>query len=105
MDETRLDYCSKCLDDHETRLRHLEANNKEQAKLYVISDKLGDRITSLDDKMDVRFNALEKLVEVRVAVVTAEKSVKSESRSDMYSLIGMIISVGTFVILVWKLAL
>jgi hypothetical protein len=104
MDEAHLDYCRECLKDHEVRLRDIEKNNKEQVKLYVEREKLDLKINSLDDKCDFKFQALEKLLEAKVVEVKTEhKTEKKENRSDVYAAIGMVISIGTFLILVWKL--
>lgn len=85
MDETRLDYTHKMLDDHEQRIRNLEQNNK----------------------LEVRVEVLEQYMKGEIAVCGKTKegvTERRESRSDIYAIIGMIISVATFFILVWKLA-
>jgi hypothetical protein len=104
MDEAHIDYCRECIKDHEVRLREIESNNKEQVKLYVEREKLDIRINSLDEKCDVRFNSLEKWMEARILTLTTENKIeKKESRSDVYAMIGMLISIGTFLVLIWKL--
>jgi uncharacterized Ntn-hydrolase superfamily protein len=105
MDDIRIDFCNKCIDDHEQRLRHIEANNKEQAKLYLIAEKLSDTIDALEEKCDLRFNNLEKWMEARVAVIASESIGKKETKSDMYALLALLISIGSFIILVYKFML
>ena len=106
MDEAHIDYCKECLKDHEIRLRDIEKNNKEQVKLYVEREKLDIKINALDDKCDFKFQALEKLLEAKVVEVKTEQKVeKKESKSDIYAAIGMIISIGTFIILLFKVVL
>jgi len=96
-------YASKCIDDHEQRLRHLEANNKEQAKLFVISEKLESQIRALDDKTQVRFAAVEKYIDQRSAVTESERYIKTESKSDLFSMVALVVSVASFIILFYKL--
>ncbi len=78
MDEVELKFCQKCLDDHEERIRELEQNNK----------------------LEIRVEVLESYMKGEIAIVGNRK----ESRSDMYALIGMCISVCTFIVLLWKLS-
>jgi hypothetical protein len=73
-----MDYRNNCIDDHEQRIRHLEANNKEQAKLFVMSEKLENMITALDQKNAVRFISLEKWMDSQIAIVAAERATRRE---------------------------
>ena len=77
MDDVHLAYCRECLKDHEDRLRNLEQNNK----------------------LELRVEILEKFMSGQISTGTTQK----EGRSDIYALIGMCISVATFLILIWKL--
>jgi hypothetical protein len=93
------DYRTKCIDDHEQRLRHLEANGKEQTKLFVMSEKLEGQIHALDEKTSIRLNAIEKLVDTRIAVLASEKATCQEQKiekkdwnSDLVSYIALAMS-------------
>ena len=98
-------YCDKCIDDHEKRLRIIEANNKEQAKLYYEREKLDLKISGVERYLDTRIDALEKWKDLRMAELITEKSNKVEGKHDVFSIISMIVSIGTFVILIVKFAL
>ena len=102
MDDLRIGYCTKCLDDHEERIRSLEADNKKQEKFYLITEKLDAQIRALDEKTQVKFQALEKYVETTRATSEAEHHAKSDTKADLYSMIALVISVGSFIILVFK---
>jgi hypothetical protein len=78
MDDVHLLYCKECLKDHEDRIRNLEQNNK----------------------LELRVEILEKFMSGQISTGATRK----ESRADVYALIGMCISVATFLILIWKLA-
>ncbi len=78
MDEIRLDYCHKLLDDHEDRLRKIEQ----------------------DREIEVRVEILEAYMKGEIGLTKQRK----EGKTDIYALVGMIVSVATFVILVWKLS-
>ena len=102
-------YREDCINDHEQRLRHLEANNKEQAKLFVLSEKLSGEIQALDDKHDVRFMNLEKYMDSQIAIVAVERAnrkehveEKKDSKSDLFSIIAVIISVAVLILSVFK---
>jgi hypothetical protein len=98
-------YCIKCIDDHEERLRVIEANNKEQAKLYYEREKLDLKIDGVQKYLDTRIDTLEKWKDLRMAELITEKSNKVEGKHDVYSIISMIVSIGTFVILIVKVTL
>lgn len=94
-----VDYRNRCIDDHEMRLRHLEANNKEQAKLFVMSEKLENQIQALDDKTDVRFKNLEKWMDSQIAIIAVERATQKErveevkdTKKDLFGIIALVIS-------------
>ena len=103
--EFRITVCDTRLNDQETRIRHLEANNKEQAKLYLISDKLGDRITAVEDKIDIRLGAIEQWKESRMATLATEHLDKREGRGDTTPLISLIISLVALTVIILKAVL
>jgi hypothetical protein len=99
------DYRTKCIDDHEQRLRHLEANNKEQAKLFVMSEKLEGQIQALDDKNAVRFAAIEKWMDAQIAIAAVQLATKKEQivekrdwKSDVFGIAALIISVSLLIL-------
>jgi hypothetical protein len=102
MDDLRIGYCTKCLDDHEERIRGLEADNKKQEKFYLITEKLDTQIRALDEKTQIRFRLLEKYMETTRATSDAEHHMKTDSKADLFSIIALVISVGSFVVLLFK---
>jgi hypothetical protein len=99
-DDFHWNYANKRLDDFEDRIRHLEANNKEQSKLFVISEKLGGEIRALDDKQNVRFNNLEKWMDSQIAIVAVERASRKEHieekkgfKDDLFGIAALCISI------------
>jgi len=94
------DYRSRCIDDHEQRLRHLEANNKEQAKLFVVAEKLEGQIEALDAKDDTRFRSIEKWVDAQIVIAATAAATKVERgtekrdwKSDLFGLAALCVSI------------
>jgi hypothetical protein len=102
MDDMHVVYCKECIKDHEERLRRIEANNKEQAKLYYEREKLDMKIDNLEKSIDFRLTPLEKWMDLRVSQIASERGNKKESKSDFFSIAALCISIGSFIILVWK---
>jgi hypothetical protein len=75
------DYRTKCIDDHEQRIRHLESNGKEQTKLFVMSEKLEGQIAALDAKNDTRFRSIEKWVDAQILIASTTLSTKQEQKA------------------------
>jgi hypothetical protein len=104
-DDFHWSYINKNIDDFEERIRHLEANNKEQSKLFVISEKLGGEIRVLDDKQNVRFNNLEKWMDGQIAVVAANQANRKEHseekkgiKEDLFGIAALCISIIVLVV-------
>lgn len=77
MEDFWVDFCNKCIDDHEERLRVIEKNNKLEAKIEV-------KIDALDTRVDL----LEKYVERQLAVLNNKKEVKH----DTFSIIALVVA-------------
>ena len=114
MDDFYQAHYSKCMDDHEGRLRKIEANNKEQAKLYYEREKLDMKIDSLAKLIDTRLDSIENAANLRVAPIEKwmesriiqigiERSNKKENKSDIYAIIAVVISMISVIVLLINL--
>jgi hypothetical protein len=101
MDETRLEYCSKCLDDHEDRLRYIEKNNKFDTKLDALETKVWAKFESNEKIYTSRLNLLEKFVSDNVAVI----AIKKEDKHDTLAVISLVIACVSLVLVALKLLL
>jgi hypothetical protein len=101
MDETRLEYCSKCLDDHEDRLRYIEKNNKFDTKLDALETKVWVKFESNEKVYSARLNILEKFVNDNVAIV----AIKKEDKHDTLTVISLVIACVSLVLVGLKLIL
>ena len=72
--DIELQFCNKCLDDHEERIRNIEKNNK----------------------LELRVEILEKYMTGQLAVVKTEK----EGRYDILSILAILISLSTMIMIV-----
>jgi hypothetical protein len=101
MDETRIDYCSKCLEDHEERLRYIEKNNKFDTKLDALETKVWLKFEANERIYTSRLNILEKFVNDNVAIV----SVRKEEKHDTLTVISLVIACVSLVLVGLKLIL
>ena len=98
-------YCDKCIDDHEKRIRIIEANNKEQAKLYYEREKLDLKISSVEKYLDTRIDSLEKWKDLRMAELLTEKTHKKEEKTDILTIVSLVIACISLILVGLKLIL
>jgi hypothetical protein len=114
--EYRLERICKDCDDHEERIRKIEANDKAYEKLYATADKLNIKVEAVESKLeikldscdkqtDLRLQAIEKWMDVRQHELIDEKNRQRDNKSDIYAIIAMIMSGVSITILIIKFIL
>lgn len=98
MDEVRLDYCTKCLDDHEDRLRVIEKNNKMSMEIKTLEQRVFLKFESNEKLYNNRLDSLERFVNSQLAVVSHQK----EERHDTLSILAIIVSTVSMILVLLK---